>query len=249
MPRPYVASSGRSCSPMSATISSSEWFRCCRKTRVTPSASSSASLLGDLLDGPGKPGSAALLERLVRRSTSPPRTERKAPTRSTASARFEPTKQAVITEKPRVAGSRPASRHGSIQALPSPAQLLVRRAEGVDLVGETRGERCEARLDRAAEDERRVGSLNGTRQRALLAELERLPGMVEGVLGPRPDDDLDLLGEELEPLLRIEERKPVLEVLALVPARTHPDVDATAGDVIDGDGHPREHARVAERRR
>ena len=72
--------------------------------------------------------------------------------------------------------------------------------------------------------------------------------MVEGVLGPRPDDDLDLLGEELEPLFRVEEREPVLDVLALVPACAHPDVDASAGDVVDGDGHPREHARMAERR-
>ena len=38
-------------------------------------------------------------------------------------------------------------------------------------------------------------------------------------------------------------------VLALVPTGAHADLDAAARDVVDGDGHPREHARVAEGRR
>ena len=73
--------------------------------------------------------------------------------------------------------------------------------------------------------------------------------MVEPLLGPGANDDLDLLGEELEPLLSVEERKAMGLVLALVPARPHPDLDSTARDVIDGHSHPREHARVPESRR
>ena len=73
--------------------------------------------------------------------------------------------------------------------------------------------------------------------------------MVEALLRPRADDDLDLLREELEALLALGEREAVRLVLALVPARAHPDLDAAARDVVDRDGHPREHARVAEGRR
>ena len=93
--------------------------------------------------------------------------------------------------------------------------------------------------------------LNGARarQRRLLSKLVRRPAVVERVLGPGPDDDLDLLGEQPKSLPRIEERKPVLDVLTLVPAGAHAHVDASSGDVVDGDRHPGEHARMPERRR
>jgi len=136
-----------------------------------------------------------------------------------------------------------------IEALLALAKLVVRRAEGVDLVGEAGGERGEAGLDGSAQDERRVGLLQGSRQRSLPAKLVARPAMVEGVLGPRPDHDLDLLGEELEPLFRVQKRESVLDVLTLVPAGSHTHVDAPSRDVIDGDGHPGEHARMPERRR
>jgi len=106
-------------------------------------------------------------------------------------------------------------------------------------------------LDGAAEDERWMRLLNGARarQRRLLSKLVRRPAVVERVLGPGPDDDLDLLGEQPKSLPRIEERKPVLDVLTLVPAGAHAHVDASSGDVVDGDRHPGEHARMPERRR
>ena len=72
--------------------------------------------------------------------------------------------------------------------------------------------------------------------------------MVEALLRPRADDDLDLLGEERKALLRVEEREAVRVVLALVPPGAHPHLHAAAGDVVDGDGHPGEDARVPERR-
>ena len=61
------------------------------------------------------------------------------------------------------------------------------------------------------------------------------------------NDDLHLLGEELEPLLSVEEREAVRHVLALVPAGSHAHVDPPSGDVVDGDGHACEHAGMPER--
>ena len=89
--------------------------------------------------------------------------------------------------------------------------------------------------------------LHGPRKRLLAAQTIRLPVVVEALLRPRPDDDLHLLGEEREALPGVRKREAVCFVLALVPARAHPDLDAAAGDVVDRDGHPREHARMPER--
>ena len=72
--------------------------------------------------------------------------------------------------------------------------------------------------------------------------------MIEALPTPRAHDHLHLLGKELEPLPPVEEREAMREVLALVPARAHPDLDAAARDVVDRHGHPREYARVPERR-
>jgi hypothetical protein len=83
------------------------------------------------------------------------------------------------------------------------------------------------------------------RKRGLVAQLVRGAGVVDALLRPRADDDLHLLGEELEPLLAVEEREAVLDVLALVPARAHPDLDAAVRDVVDRGRHAGEHARVA----
>ena len=116
-----------------------------------------------------------------------------------------------------------------IEALLPLPELVVRGAERVDLVGEASGKRGEAGLDGAAEDERWMRLLNGARQRRLLSKLVRRPAVVERVLGPGPDDDLDLLGEQPKSLPRIEERKPVLDVLTLVPAGAHAHVDASSG--------------------
>ncbi len=128
------------------------------------------------------------------------------------------------------------------------AQLVVRRAERVHLGRVARRERGEPRLHRAAEHQRRVRLLHRPGERLLVAQAIRRAVVVEALLRPRADDDLDLLREQREALLRVEERKAVRVVLALVPPRAHPDLDAAAGDVIDGDGHPGEDARVAERR-
>ncbi len=140
-------------------------------------------------------------------------------------------------------------RAGAVEPLLSLAELVVRRTERVDLVCEARGERRETRLDGAPEDERRMRLLEGAWKRRLTFELVRRSRVVERVLGPGPDDDLDLLGEERESLLGVEEREAVREVLTLVPAGAHADVQAATGDVVDGGGHPREHARMAEGRR
>ena len=73
--------------------------------------------------------------------------------------------------------------------------------------------------------------------------------MVETLLGPRLDDDLDLLCEKVESLSGLEEREAVREVLALVPTRAQADLDPPAGDVVDRHGHPRDDARMSERGR
>src|SRR5687767_548578 len=136
----------------------------------------------------------------------------------------------------------------AVEALLPLAKLHERRAERVHLGRVARREGGEARADRPPEHERRMRELDGTREHGLIAELVRGPGVVEALLGPGADDDLDLLREELEARLRVEEREPVLEVLALVPARAHAHLDTASGDVVDRQGHARENARVAERR-
>ena len=73
--------------------------------------------------------------------------------------------------------------------------------------------------------------------------------MVEALICPGAHDDLDLLGEDLETLLSVEERESVRVVLALVPARAHPDLDTATRDVIDRDRHAGQHARMPEGRR
>ena len=133
-------------------------------------------------------------------SVSSPANREEAPDALEDVAAVSPTKHAVITEKPSVAGSRPASSHARSSARLPIAQLVVRRAEGVHLGRVARGERGEARLDRAAEDERRVRLLHRPRERLLIAQRVRRPVVVEALLRPRADDDLDLLGEQLEPL-------------------------------------------------
>ena len=50
-------------------------------------------------------------------------------------------------------------------------------------------------------------SLERPRQRVLAAQPVGGPVVVEALLGPGADDDLDLLREELEPLLAVEERE------------------------------------------
>ena len=85
-------------------------------------------------------------------------------------------------------------------------------------------------------------------ERLLVSQAIRGPVVVEALLRPGADDDLDLLREQCEALLRVEERKAVRIMLALVPRRAHPHLHAAAGDVVDGDGHPGEDARVPERR-
>ena len=137
----------------------------------------------------------------------------------------------------------------AVEPLLSLAELVVWRTEGVDLVGEARGERGKTAFDRPPEDERRMRLLEGAWKRRLTFELVRRSRVVERALGPGPDDDLDLLGEEREPLLGVEEREAVREMLPLVPAGAHADVQATTGDVVDRGGHSREHARMAEGRR
>ncbi len=248
MPCPYVAIWGKSRSPTSAIISSSSWFRCWRKTRVTPSASSSRDSLGDLLDGAREPAVATFVEHSCGIDVSSPNGEEGPdPVAHLRAARAEEAGGHHGEAEGR--GIPPCVPAGAIEARLSLAELVVRRAEGVDLVGEPRRERREAGLDAASQDERRMGLLQRTGQSGQSAQLETRSTVVEGIFGPRPDDDLDLLGEKLEPLFRVEEREPVLDVLAFVPTCAHPDVDASSRDVVDGDGHPGKHARVAEGRR
>src|SRR4249919_867468 len=137
---------------------------------------------------------------------------------------------------------------GPVEGRLAPTQLLVRSTERVDLVRIACRERGEARLDGSAKDERRVRLLHGTREGELSAEGVCGSFVIEALRRPRLDNDLDLLREESEAPLPVEEREAVRDVLPLVPARAHPDVDASARDVVDGHGHPGEHARVAERR-
>ncbi len=128
-------------------------------------------------------------------------------------------------------------------------QLVVGGAERVHLGRVARRERKAPPHGSPAEDERGMRLLHRPRECQLIAETVGGPVVVEALPGPRANDDLDLLGEQREPLPRVEEREAVGLVLALVPARAHADVDAPARDVVDGRRHAGEHARMAEGRR
>ena len=123
---------------------------------------------------------------------------------------------------------------------------LTSRAAGLEggdrrvvLVREAHGRVERARLGGAADDERRPRLLNRFRQGSAVAELVVASGEVERVLGPLAVDDLQLLGEELDPRGAVEEREAVRGVLELVPAGAETQLDAAARDVVDGDHRAR----------
>jgi len=65
--------------------------------------------------------------------------------------------------------------------------------------------------------------------------------------GPQPGDDLQLLGQPVEPLAEgPAEVQPVRPVFGLVPAGADAELDATAGDVIDLRHRDGRHRRVPE---
>ena len=67
---------------------------------------------------------------------------------------------------------------------------------------------------------------------------------------PQPGDDLQLLGQPVEPLAeRGAERQSVRVVLVGEPARAETQFDAAAGDVVDVGGGDRQHRRMPEGRR
>ena len=66
---------------------------------------------------------------------------------------------------------------------------------------------------------------------------------------PEPGDDLELLGEALEPLAGVGEREAVGRVLAVVPPRAEADLDAPAAHGVDLRDGDRERPRGPERDR
>src|SRR6185436_13732008 len=86
-------------------------------------------------------------------------------------------------------------RAGVIELGPALAELLVGRAERVDLRRVARRQRGDPSLDGSPEDERRMWLLHRPRERLLIPEPVRGPVVVEATLGPGANDDLDLLGE------------------------------------------------------
>jgi hypothetical protein len=66
------------------------------------------------------------------------------------------------------------------------------------------------------------------------------------LLCPQPVHDLELLGEHREPRGGLRERETVGAVLALHPTGAEAELDAAAGDVVDGRSGVREEPRQAK---
>jgi hypothetical protein len=96
-----------------------------------------------------------------------------------------------------------------------------------------------------------MGLLRGLRQR--LAGVQPVVGALERNLVlisiPEPVHDLDLLGQELDPLGVGWEREAERAVLPLEPARPDPELDATPGDVVRRHDGLRQERRMSERDR
>ena len=69
---------------------------------------------------------------------------------------------------------------------------------------------------------------------------------VHALFRPEPMDDLDLLGEHLDPRRRLGEREAVCAMLALHPTGAEPELDPPAGHMVGGRGRIREQCRRAE---
>ena len=224
-------------------MSRSVWSRCWRKTRSTPARSCSFSRRR-----PPRPCRPACppAPRSTIGSSSRPLSSSGRRARSSTSRGSRPTTQAVISEK--VIGSRPAcSQASTIRARRS------RHSSGV-------AKRCCTRRPTA----RRVARHAGRRPRpgsaadaAAGAASARRGSARAGSGGPRtrtpPPSTAGARSRaaprESPSARRVGEREAVRLVLAGVPARAEPELDAPARDVVGRRDHPREHGRPAEGRR
>ena len=100
----------------------------------------------------------------------------------------------------------------------------------------------------AAYEQRRPRLLHRLRLRRRVFERVVPAVEVDALLRPEPVDDLDLLGEHLDPRPRLREREAVRAVLALHPAGAEPELDPAARHVVGGRHRVREQPRQAEGR-
>ena len=98
---------------------------------------------------------------------------------------------------------------------------------------------------RAADDDRRMRTLD----RFGFAEgvLQRVEPTIEThrLLGPQPADHRQCLVKHRDTCSGAGEFDAVPAVLGLVPSGADPEIEASAGDVVDGDRHLRQDRRVA----
>src|SRR5205823_1863431 len=109
------------------------------------------------------------------------------------------------------------------------AEIRDRRERHVELVRVLGGEPRRALGAPAAEDDRRVRLLYGLRKRGGVGARVMLPRERVGLTRrrvPKPGHDLELLLEHLEARTCGRERDRVRRVLAVVPARAQPQLDA-----------------------
>ena len=143
----------------------------------------------------------------------------------------------------------PALRARRVDARLALPHLVDRREYGVVLVGIHRGEPRAARSGQPAHDQRRVRLLDRFRLGGQLLELVVATVEAEQLIAPAPPDHLELLLQDLHAHPRRGEREAVGGVLALMPAGSEPELDATARDVVGSDDHLRECRGVAKCRR
>ena len=154
-----------------------------------------------------------------------------------------------MTENVSVAGSRPASSHARSHTARRSRALGRGRVDGVVLVGELRRQARAARLRPPPMMIGGCGRCTGfgqgvDRRQAVVLALER-----ERAVGPCAAHDRELLLEHLHARAQRREGEAVRLVLALVPAGAEAELDAAAGDVIDGGHGLGEHGGMTEGRR
>ncbi len=185
------------------------------------------------------------MELALRSSTSRPM----ASARCLTSASSLPTTTVCAVDRFSVFGSRPIAVQAAWTRWKRVVGQLDRAEAGVELARVLRRESRRTLLARAADDDRRVRLLDRLRQRRRVGQLVVLA--LEGVLlphrrVPQAGDQLELLGQQVEPAGRVREVQPVRPVLGLVPAGAEPELRAALAHLVDLRDGDREDARVAE---
>ena len=238
-----AATRGTSSLPIRCTTSRSRWSRCCSIARSTPAAASCSSFAAASSTVPrsSPPCRPAAARRSCRR-----RTARPAGRRGGAARRGHADRTVVISEKR--SGGRPSR----------PQASAIRRCTARHSSGspETTLYSCAKRAARSTVPRQPAPpTISGG-----LGCCTGLGGRGSGragsgcrrtriLLAPLAGDDLELLLQHRHPLGHGRERKPVDLVLELVPAGAQPQLNAAAGDVVDGGGRVRHQRGMPERHR